>query len=208
MARHLHPDIPILYGPKLVTERALSRGRSVHLDSVSDDTCKVASKYDWYWAQRLEEIRAACDRAVAGFPVTVGLPGLGSAGERQSRPGVAEVCGYDVAYSSMAHATSLGNVLATSGMGAAWPETVFRFAVARAGDALTVTVAKGSPARQGVPAALSQERAGVRSTPGTPTAALSERADGSSAAGASRGRASGGPDASTGTRSPTSFRGF
>jgi hypothetical protein len=152
----------------------------------------VGSKYDWYWAQRLDEIRAACDRAVDGLPVTVGLPGLGSTGGRQSWHGVAEVCGRDVAYSSMAHATSLGNMIAASGMCAAWPETVFRFAVARAGDALTVTAVKGISVRQGRRAAPPRERAGPR---GTPAAALSERAGGTSAAGASRGGTSGGPDA-------------
>jgi hypothetical protein len=167
----------------------------VHLGGLPDHTCKVTSKYDSYWAQRLEEIRAACERAVAGFPVTVGLPGLGSAGERQSWHGVAEVCGHDLAYSSMAHATSLGNAIAASGMCAAWPETVFRFAVASEGDALTITVAKGSPVRHGVPAALQQERAGAQGTPGTPKAALSEGASGIFAARTSLGRASGGPDA-------------
>jgi hypothetical protein len=44
----------------------------------------VTSKYDSYWAGRLEEIRAGLERAAAGLPVVVGLSDLRGAGERGS----------------------------------------------------------------------------------------------------------------------------
>src|SRR5436189_43691 len=72
----------------------------------------------------------------------VGLPGLRGAGGRGSWYGIAEVRGRGVTRSSMAHATSLGTAIAASGMCAAWPEPVFRFTIAAAGDALTITAAQ------------------------------------------------------------------
>jgi len=105
----------------------------------------VASKYDSYWARRLGEIRAAVERAAAGFPAVVELPGLRSAGERQSWSGVAEVRGRDVTRSAMAHATSLGKTVAASGICAAWPESTFRFTIATVGDVLRVSAATRGP---------------------------------------------------------------
>jgi hypothetical protein len=113
---------------------------------VPEQTGGVASKYDSYWARRLGEICAAVEHAAVGFPAVVELTGLSSAGERQSWSGVAEVRGRGVTRSAMAHATSLGNAVAASGICAAWPESTFRFTIAGAGDVLRVAAATGGPA--------------------------------------------------------------
>jgi len=127
-----------------VTERdAVVCRRRVQFAWVAEHTGGVASKYDSYWAGRLGEIRAAVERAAAGFPAVVELPGLESAGERQSWSGSAEVRCRSVMRSSMVHATSLGKVVAGSGICAAWPESTFRLCIAAAGDVLTVSAAKG-----------------------------------------------------------------
>jgi len=103
----------------------------------------VASKYDWYWAERLASIRAALVRAANGQPVVIGLPDLTRLGKRQSWYGSSDVRGRDVIGSSMAHATSLGRTIAASGVCAAWPETTFRFTIDSAGDMLTISAAGG-----------------------------------------------------------------
>jgi hypothetical protein len=99
----------------------------------------VASKYDSYWAEHLAEIRAAVERAASGPPAMVGLAGLTNTGERQSWYGVVEVRGSEVTRSSMAHATSLGKVIAASGVCVPWPESTFRFTIATAGNVLTIS---------------------------------------------------------------------
>jgi serine/threonine protein kinase len=106
----------------------------------------MGSKYDTYWAARLDEIRDAIGRAATGVPVTVGIPGLRSLGKRQSWYGVAEVRGRTVIRSSMAHATSLGKTVADSGICSPWPDDTFRFAISPA-DVLTITMAGDGPAR-------------------------------------------------------------
>jgi hypothetical protein len=101
----------------------------------------MVSKYDAYWTGRLEDIRAAVTRAAAGAPGVVELRGLSVAGERQSWYGVTEVRERDVIRSSMAHASSLGKIIAASGLCEAWPGSTFRFAVSAAGDVLAVSAA-------------------------------------------------------------------
>lgn len=133
-------------------------GGRVHFGWVPVQTGGVASKYDWYWAERLAEIRAGLERAVVGVPVVVGLPGLRGAGERGSWYGIAEVCGHGVTRCSMAHATSLARAVAASGMCAAWPELVFRFTIAAAGDVLTIVAARSSSGQQAVVAVVPSGR--------------------------------------------------
>jgi hypothetical protein len=99
----------------------------------------VTSKYDRYWASRRDEIRKVLDRAAEGFPATVALQGLRDFGDRQSWYGLAEVRADQVTRSSMAHATSLGRVVAASGICTPWPGDTFRLVVNADGDALTIT---------------------------------------------------------------------
>ena len=82
----------------------------------------------------------------------VGLTGLTRLGDRQSWYGVAEIRGGTAVRSSMAHAASLGTVVAGSGACRAWPDLTFRLAITAAGDALVVTAAE----RGQQPAATSQ----------------------------------------------------
>ena len=103
----------------------------------------MASKYDGYWTGQLAAIRAGVARAADGRAVVIGLPELTRRGERQSWYGFAEVHGRDVVCSSMAHATSLGRVIAASGVCVSWPAVTFRFAVSATGDRLTISVAGG-----------------------------------------------------------------
>ena len=79
----------------------------------------MTSKYDPYWTNRLSQVRAALGRAATGSPAVVELPGLASVGERGSWYGVTEVCGHEVTYGSMAHARSLGRIVAADGICAA-----------------------------------------------------------------------------------------
>jgi hypothetical protein len=93
----------------------------------------MASKYDAYWAARLDEISAAIRTAVRGNAAMVDGAGVCRLGDRQSWYGIAEVCGRQMTRSSMAHATSLGRTVAASGLCAAWPEHTFRFTVGATG---------------------------------------------------------------------------
>lgn len=113
----------------------------------------MASKYDGYWTGQLAAIRAGVARAADGRAVVIGLPELTRRGERQSWYGFAEVHGRDVVCSSMAHATSLGRVIAASGVCVSWPAVTFRFAVSATGDRLTISVAGGRCAQAESPVA-------------------------------------------------------
>lgn len=111
----------------------------------------MASKYDQYWAERLEEIRAAVQAAAAGAPADVDVPGLRRLGARQSWYGSVEVRGRTAARASMAHAVSLGRTVAASGICIPWPELTFRFTITQAG-LLTIAVAAAAvPGRAGAP---------------------------------------------------------
>jgi hypothetical protein len=99
----------------------------------------------------MAEIRAAVERAAAGVLAVVELPGLGSAGKRQSWSG-SEVRCRGVTHSSMTHARSLGNAVASSGICAAWPEFTFRLCITAAGDVLTVSAAQGGAVQPPGPA--------------------------------------------------------
>lgn len=101
----------------------------------------MTSKYDDYWAGQLSRIRAELPLAVTGVPTAVGVPDLPRLGERQSWYGVAEVRGKEVTYSAMAHATSLGKVVAGSDVCGQWLALTFRFTIGTAGDVLTITAA-------------------------------------------------------------------
>ena len=74
----------------------------------------MGSKYDGYWAARLEHIRAAVELAAAGGMATVDIPGPRRLGDRQSWHGVAEVRGRDPARAESAHVVSLGKIIAAS----------------------------------------------------------------------------------------------
>jgi len=145
---------------------------------VVDHAGGVASKYDSYWAGRLGEVRTAVESAVAGLPVVVTLPGLRSAGERHSWHGVAEVCGRGVMRSSMAHAASLGRVVAASGMCLAWPDQTFRFTIAAPGDTLTISAGMDHPAQRAGAAAFPPEQVPARSTAGASCSGPSGRGAG------------------------------
>jgi len=105
----------------------------------------MVSKYDAYWTGRQDDLRGAIARAAAGGPGVAELPGLQGAGERRSWSGVAEVRGRDLIRSSMAHATSLGKVVAAGGLCVAWPDMTFRFAVSASGGVLTVSAVTNGP---------------------------------------------------------------
>ena len=123
----------------------------------AEHTSGVGSKYESYWAGHLAEIRAAIERAASGPPAMVELAGLTSMGERQSWCGTVEVRGRDVTRSSMAHATSLGRVIAASGLCGPWPESTFRFTIATAGNFLTISAVDSRRTQRATPAAMARE---------------------------------------------------
>ncbi len=145
----------------------------------SEHTGRVASKYDSYWASRLAQIRAAVERAAVGLPAEVQLPGLARVGQRQSWRGVAEVCRSELTHSSMAHATSLGRVIAASGICSAWPQATFRLTIATDGDILAISADQRHPGEPGRDTATPEETAEACSRKG----AVRPASDGSAAGG-------------------------
>jgi hypothetical protein len=113
----------------------------------------MASKYDHYWADHLDLIRAELQAAATGTGAVIALPELRRLGTRQSWYGVAEIRGRQVVRSSMAHATSLGKTVAASGICERWPDRIFRFTISADGSTLTITTAKEAHTRQSVPTA-------------------------------------------------------
>lgn len=113
---------------------------------------EMASKYDLYWAERLEEIRSAVQDAAAGAaPAAVDVQGLRRLGARQSWYGTVEIRGRTAAKASMAHAVSLGRTVAASGICTPWREHTFRFTITQSG-VLTITVVDMTgPGRLGKP---------------------------------------------------------
>lgn len=97
----------------------------------------VGSKYDDYWAAQLPQIRAQVQAAASAGLAAMRVPGLTRLGARQSWHGTADVLGQEVAGASGAHARSLGNTVAASGICRPWPGRAFRFTVSAAGDMLT-----------------------------------------------------------------------
>ena len=114
----------------------------------------MASKYDLYWAGRLEEIRTAVQLAASGVSATVDVQELRRLGARQSWYGSVEVRGRAAAGASTAHAVSLGRIVAASGVCASWPEHTFRFAVSQAGILAIIVVDGAVRARSDVPVDL------------------------------------------------------
>ena len=102
----------------------------------------MGSKYDGYWADRLDLILAELQAAATGTRAEVVLPELRRLGARQSWYGAAEVHGRQVVRSSMAHATSLGKRVADTGICERWPDTTFRFTISADGAVLTVSTAR------------------------------------------------------------------
>jgi hypothetical protein len=123
----------------------------------------MASKYDEYWGRRLDEIGAAVARAAAGYLATVALGGLTREGQRDSWQGVAEVRSREVTYTSVAHATSLGRLVAERGICVPWPDLVFRFAIASDGAVVTVSLARGRVRPRAATAARSRGPGGATS---------------------------------------------
>jgi hypothetical protein len=110
----------------------------------------MASKYDQYWADHLDPIRAELQAAATGTGAVIALLELRRLGTRQSWYGVAEIRGRQVVHSSMAHATSLGKTVAASGVCERWPDRTFRFTISADGGRLTITTAKKARTRQSV----------------------------------------------------------
>jgi len=70
----------------------------------------------------------------------VNVPDLIRLGARQSWYGIAEVGAEGLTRSSGAHATSLGKMVAASGICRQWPQRAFRFTIDPGGGMLTITV--------------------------------------------------------------------
>jgi len=101
-------------------------------------TGNVASKYDDYWTDQLDQISVQLQNAAAGTPAALPVPGLARSGERQSWHGTAEIRARELTQSSGAHATSLGKTVAASGICTQWPERLFRFMISADGQTLMI----------------------------------------------------------------------
>jgi hypothetical protein len=105
----------------------------------------MASKYDQYWVNHLNQVHAGVSRASSQGVATIPLSGLRALGDRRSWYGTAEVRGLDVVTSSMAHATSLAKMMAGSGICGQWPGQTIRFTINTAGDSLSIAAVVTEP---------------------------------------------------------------
>lgn len=105
----------------------------------------MSSKYDRFWIDHLEQIRAGIRLASTRGHAAISLSGLRYEGERQSWHGTADVRGRQVVRSSMAHATSLAKIVASSGICEQWPERTIRFTIDSPGGELTISAADRPP---------------------------------------------------------------
>jgi len=72
----------------------------------------MASKYDFYWRNRLKEISTLLDKAYHGDKgCSLDVSGIKSLGDRGNWRGVVDVCNDKVGKGDMVHAKSLGNVI-------------------------------------------------------------------------------------------------
>lgn len=88
----------------------------------------MASKYDDFWLQHLDQLAALVESAAEGRPAEVQLTGLQALGQRSSWYGSAVIRDAEV-NASMAHMVALANVVTRAGLCARWPTSEFRFTV-------------------------------------------------------------------------------
>lgn len=92
----------------------------------------MTSKYDAYWRSKLDDIAAMIDSAVDGGVARLSVDDIRQYGQRNSWYGLAVVSERRLVSAQMAHATSLGRVVAASGVTAKWPGEVFRLMISPA----------------------------------------------------------------------------
>ena len=72
----------------------------------------MASKYDFYWRNRLKDLSTLLDKAFHGYEGhTLDVSGIKNLGDRANWRGVVDVCNDKVGKAEMVHAKSLGNVI-------------------------------------------------------------------------------------------------
>jgi len=75
----------------------------------------MASKYDFYWRNRLKDLSTLLDKAFRGCrEYSLDVSGIKSLGDRGNWQGVVDVCRDKVGKGEMVHAKSLGNVIIES----------------------------------------------------------------------------------------------
>ena len=100
-----------------------------------------AGKYRFFWESRIEELLSALEKAVRGEDVALDVAAVTQLGRRQSWAGSVRVRDCEILAGKgemAAHAKALGRVLAASGALSEWPNTVFRLAINRGGELLSV----------------------------------------------------------------------
>ena len=91
----------------------------------------MGSKYDTYWRRKLEQIQRLLDKARKhGTSQEINVSDLIGVGKRESWYGTVVVSEFGTK-SSMAHTTSLGNVLSKSGILGSFENETFRLTVSR-----------------------------------------------------------------------------
>jgi len=116
----------------------------------------VASKYDAYWEGKKSELAFLIDAAATGRPAEIDVSDIIPLGQRDSWYGRTRVRSGKVDSADMAHATSLGRMVARLGLCARYPDKTFSFNITR--DAtLRVTVEgeapRSAPLATGLPTA-------------------------------------------------------
>ena len=90
----------------------------------------MASKYDFYWRNRLKEISNLLDRAYHGYKgCSLDVSGIKSLGDRGNWRGVVDVCNDKVSKAEMVHAKSLGNVIIENKLLKAYGDSQFKLTI-------------------------------------------------------------------------------
>ena len=148
VAEVLNSDLELAIRPRLV------RSGNGHAESTPGGRSKIArparmpvggmSMYNSFWEAIVarNRFREALEGAAGGAVCNVDVTGLADLNpEKRSWSGTVRVRRdsiIPVSHDLMAHAKSVGNILAASGMLAEWSETVFRLSINKPGTRLTV----------------------------------------------------------------------
>jgi hypothetical protein len=89
----------------------------------------MASQYDDFWKARLEFVRELIKAAAEGKPAELDVSDIRELGKRMSWSGSARVRGKNLIDAPMAHARSLGRLVAEQGLCNGHPDQSFKFAV-------------------------------------------------------------------------------
>ncbi len=87
------------------------------------------SKYDQFWENHVNKLVELITTAATGGPAEMEIPEIRSLGHRASWTGSAKVQGSRLVDAPMAHASSLGKMVAKLNLCSSWPDLIFTFTI-------------------------------------------------------------------------------